>query len=81
MGFPGVEQELEQELEQEQEQEQELEQEQKQEQEQEQELEHAEALMKWPSEKEGSLHSDSEWDNSDSELSDQDELKLNVPEK
>ena len=46
----------------------------------EQELEHAEALMKWPSE-EGSLHSDSEWDNSDSELSDQDDLKLNIPKK
>ena len=47
----------------------------------EQELEDAEALMKWLSEKEGSLDSDSEWDNSDSKLSDQDDLKLNVPKK
>ena len=40
----------------------------------EQELEHAEALLKLPSEKEWSLDSDTEWENSDSELSDQDDL-------
>lgn len=40
----------------------------------EQELEHAEALLKLPPEKEGSLDSVSEWENSNSELSDQDDL-------
>lgn len=40
----------------------------------EQELEHAEALLKLPSEKEGSLDSNSECKNSDSKLSDQDDL-------
>ena len=40
----------------------------------EQELEHAEALLKLPPEKESSLDSASEWENSDSDLSDQDDL-------
>ena len=40
----------------------------------EQELERAEALLKLSPEKEGSLDSVSEWENSDSELSDQDDL-------
>jgi len=40
----------------------------------EQELERAEALLKLPPEKEGSFDSVSEWENSDSELSDQDDL-------
>lgn len=39
----------------------------------EQELEHAEALLKLPPEKEGSLDIISEWENSDSELSNQDD--------
>lgn len=40
----------------------------------EQELECAEALLKLPPEKEGSFDSVSEWENSDSELSNQDDL-------
>lgn len=40
----------------------------------EEELERAEALLKLPPEKEGTFDSVSEWENSDSELSDQDDL-------
>ena len=40
----------------------------------EQELERAEALLKLFPEKEGSFNSISEWENSDSELSNQDDL-------